>query len=155
MNKILVANRGEIACRIIRTAHALGYATVAVYTPPDKNAPHVRYADQAVALPTPDSYLNIDLIIHSAHKTNADAIHPGYGFLSENAAFAKACDNAGLVFIGPPGSAIETMGSKQASKQLMESAAVPLIPGYHGSTEDDATLTKAATDIPDQLSTSA
>ena len=148
--KILIANRGEIACRVIDTARRLGVKTVAVYSDFDHTARHVEMADEAVhigAAPATDSYLDSNAVIAAAQQTGAEGIHPGYGFLSENAAFAKACDNAGLVFIGPPGSAIETMGSKQASKQLMESAAVPLIPGYHGSTEDDATLTKAATDI--------
>jgi len=150
LKKILIANRGEIACRIIDTARRLGVKTVAVYSDFDHAARHVEMADEAVhigAAPATDSYLDGNAILAAAQQTGAEGIHPGYGFLSENATFAQACDDAGLIFIGPPATAIETMGSKQASKQLMESAAVPLIPGYHGSTEDDATLTKAAADI--------
>ena len=148
--KILIANRGEIACRVIDTAKRLGVRTVAVYSEFDKNARHVALADEAVcvgAAPAQESYLDIPAIVAAAQQTGAEGIHPGYGFLAENAAFARACAAAGITFIGPPETAIETMGSKQASKQLMEGAAVPLIPGYHGSTEDDATLIAEAEKI--------
>ena len=149
-NKILIANRGEIACRVIETAQKLGVATVAVYSDFDASARHVELADEAVhigAAPAAESYLDIDTVIAAAKSSGAEAIHPGYGFLSENAAFAGACSDAGLVFIGPPPEAIEVMGSKQASKQLMEGAAVPLIPGYHDSDESDERLTEAAASI--------
>jgi len=145
--KILVANRGEIACRVIDTAQKLGVATVAIYSDFDAGARHVELADEAVhvgASPAAESYLDIEAIIAAAKATGAEAIHPGYGFLSENAAFAQACTDADLVFIGPPPQAIEVMGSKQASKQLMEGAAVPLIPGYHDADESDQRLTEAA-----------
>lgn len=148
--KILIANRGEIACRVIDTARRLGIKTVAVYSDFDEHSRHVEMADQAVhigAAPAVDSYLDIQAVIDAAITTGAQGIHPGYGFLAENATFAQACEDANLTFIGPPVSAIETMGSKQASKQLMESAAVPLIPGYHGSDESDPTLAAAAADI--------
>lgn len=150
LNKILIANRGEIACRVIDTARRLGVATVAVYSDFDANARHVELADEAVhigAAPAVDSYLDINAVINAANVSGAQGIHPGYGFLAENAVFAQACEDAGLVFIGPPVSAIETMGSKRASKQLMEGASVPLIPGYHGHDESDATLEAAAGDI--------
>lgn len=150
LQKILIANRGEIACRVIDTARRLGVKTVAVYSDFDRAARHVELADQAVhigAAPAAKSYLDIAAVIKAAQQTGAEGIHPGYGFLSENAVFAKACEDAGLVFIGPPATAIETMGSKQASKQLMEGASVPLIPGYHGTDETDATLTRAAQEI--------
>jgi len=150
LNKILIANRGEIACRVIDSAQKLGVATVAIYSDFDANARHVAMADQAVHVgqaPAAESYLNIEAVIGAAKSTGAQGIHPGYGFLSENAVFARACTDAGLVFIGPPPEAIEVMGSKQASKQLMESAAVPLIPGYHDSDESDERLTQAADTI--------
>lgn len=150
LNKILIANRGEIACRVIDSAQKLGVATVAIYSDFDANARHVAMADQAVHVgqaPAAESYLNIEAVIGAAKSTGAQGIHPGYGFLSENAVFARACTDAGLVFIGPPPEAIEVMGSKQASKQLMESAAVPLIPGYHDSDESDERLTQAAETI--------
>ena len=148
--KILISNRGEIACRVIDTAARLGITTVAVYSDFDASARHVELADEAVHLggsQASDSYLNIDAVISAAKASGAQAIHPGYGFLSENADFADACQEAGIVFIGPPKQAIEVMGSKQASKQLMESAAVPLIPGYHGADETDARLLEAAKSI--------
>jgi len=150
LNKILIANRGEIACRVIDTARRLGVRSVAVYSDFDAGARHVELADEAVhigAAPAASSYLDIAAVIKAAQTSGAAGIHPGYGFLSENAEFAKACLDQGLVFIGPPAPAIDTMGSKQASKQLMETAAVPLIPGYHGSDESDDVLTKAAQDI--------
>lgn len=146
-SKILIANRGEIACRVIRTARKLGYRTVAVYSDADKLAPHVRQADEAVHLggPAPaDSYLRVDALLAAARKTGADAIHPGYGFLSENAGFAQACLDAGLVFIGPPPSAIQAMGDKARAKRRMLEAGVPCAPGYLGGEQDDARLTEEA-----------
>ncbi len=134
-NKILIANRGEIACRVAATARRLGIATVAVYSDADANAKHVALCDESVhigAAPAKESYLLAERIIAAARQTGAQAIHPGYGFLSENEDFAAACANAGLVFIGPPASAIRAMGSKSAAKALMETADVPLVPGYHG-----------------------
>lgn len=137
--KILIANRGEIACRVIKTARSLGIATVAVHSEADANARHVRMADEAVLIgpaPARQSYLVGERIIEAARATGAQAIHPGYGFLSENEAFAEACTQAGLVFIGPPASAIRAMGLKSAAKALMEKAGVPLTPGYHGANQD-------------------
>ena len=137
--KILIANRGEIACRVAATARRLGIATVAVYSDADARAKHVQACDQSVRLgpaPAKESYLCGDKIIAAALATGAQAIHPGYGFLSENAEFAQACADAGLVFIGPPASAIRAMGSKSAAKALMETAAVPLVPGYHGERQE-------------------
>ncbi|OWY34227.1 acetyl/propionyl/methylcrotonyl-CoA carboxylase subunit alpha [Herbaspirillum aquaticum] len=137
--KILIANRGEIACRVAATARRLGIATVAVYSDADAQAKHVAACDESVHLgpaPAKESYLCADKIIAAALATGAQAIHPGYGFLSENAGFAQACADAGLVFIGPPASAIEAMGSKSAAKALMEKAAVPLVPGYHGQRQE-------------------
>lgn len=133
---ILVANRGEIACRVMRTARALGYRTVAVFSEADRHAPHVSMADKAVCIgpaPVGQSYLRIDAIIDAAKKSGADAVHPGYGFLSENRDFAEACSQAGITFIGPPVDAIELMGSKRLSKIAMLKAGVPCIPGYEGS----------------------
>ena len=141
--KLLIANRGEIACRIIRTARAMGLKTVAVYSDADAGAQHVLLADEAVRLgpsPARESYLRADLVIAAALKTGAEAIHPGYGFLSENEAFAEACAAVGIVFVGPPVDAIRAMGSKSAAKQLMEGSGVPLVPGYHGEAQDEATL---------------
>ncbi|TDY99101.1 UNVERIFIED_ORG: 3-methylcrotonoyl-CoA carboxylase alpha subunit [Herbaspirillum seropedicae] len=137
--KILIANRGEIACRVAATARRLGIATVAVYSDADAQAKHVAACDESVHLgpaPAKESYLCADKIIAAALATGAQAIHPGYGFLSENAGFARACADAGLVFIGPPASAIDAMGSKSAAKALMEKAAVPLVPGYHGERQE-------------------
>nr|WP_315261401.1 acetyl/propionyl/methylcrotonyl-CoA carboxylase subunit alpha [uncultured Duganella sp.] len=137
--KILIANRGEIACRVAATARRLGIKTVAVYSEADANAKHVAVCDEAVAIgpaAAKESYLCGDKIIAAAKATGAQAIHPGYGFLSENADFADACAEAGLVFIGPPASAMRAMGSKSAAKQLMEKANVPLVPGYHGEQQD-------------------
>jgi len=137
--KILIANRGEIACRVAATARRMGIKTVAVYSEADANARHVAVCDEAVLIgpaPAKESYLCGDKIIAAAQATGAQAIHPGYGFLSENAEFADACAAAGLVFIGPPASAMRAMGSKSAAKQLMEKADVPLVPGYHGDQQD-------------------
>ena len=134
--KILISNRGEIAVRIAKTAAQMGVQTVAVYSDVDKYALHVAAADQAVHIggSTPgESYLNIERIIDAAKETGAEAVHPGYGFLSENPAFAQALEAAGLVFIGPSAKAIRAMGLKDAAKILMKKANVPVVPGYHGS----------------------
>ena len=142
-NKILIANRGEIACRIIRTCKRMGIRTVAVYSQADQFAQHVIQADQAFLIGGPrpvDSYLKGDVIIEVARKSGAEAIHPGYGFLSENEQFAAKCEQAGLAFIGPTPQAIEKMGSKSAAKALMEAAGVPVVPGYHGDNQDPALL---------------
>ncbi len=141
--KILIANRGEIACRVIDTAHKLGIRCVAVYSEADANARHVRMADEAYLLgpaPSKDSYLRSDKIIAIAKQSGAEAIHPGYGFLSENEDFANACAQAGVIFIGPPVAAITAMGSKSAAKKIMQEAGVPLVPGYHGDEQTDARL---------------
>ena len=146
-SKILIANRGEIACRIASTARRLGMRVVAVYSEADANARHVAVADEAYCVgpaAARDSYLKVEAILEVARKSGAQAIHPGYGFLSENEDFADACEKAGLVFIGPPASAIRAMGSKAAAKALMEKAGVPLVPGYHGSNQDGALLQKEA-----------
>jgi 3-methylcrotonyl-CoA carboxylase alpha subunit len=142
-SKILIANRGEIACRVMRTAKRMGIATVAVYSEADAGALHVAMADEARLIgpaPARDSYLKGDAIIAAAKETGAEAIHPGYGFLSENAAFADSCAKAGVVFIGPPPSAMRAMGSKAAAKALMQQAGVPVVPGYHGDDQDPASL---------------
>jgi 3-methylcrotonyl-CoA carboxylase alpha subunit len=147
---LLIANRGEIAVRVIRTAKAMGLRTVAVYSEADRGALHAAVADEAVLLGPArarDSYLNIERVIEAARKSGAEAIHPGYGFLSENADFATACLDAGLIFVGPTAAMMRAMGSKSGSKELMEKAGVPLVPGYHGEAQDDATLTKAAAKI--------
>jgi 3-methylcrotonyl-CoA carboxylase alpha subunit len=148
--KILIANRGEIACRVAATARRLGVATVAVYSDADAQAAHVQACDQALHIggaEAKDSYLQWQRIIDAARQTGAQAIHPGYGFLSENADFAQACADAGLVFIGPPPAAIRAMGLKAASKQLMGQAGVPLVPGYHGADQDPALLAREAEKI--------
>jgi len=145
--KILIANRGEIACRVAATARRLGVRTVAVYSDADAGARHVRACDEAVhigAAPPRESYLRWQRILEAAQATGAQAVHPGYGFLSENAEFAQACADVGLVFIGPPASAIRAMGSKSAAKTLMEKAGVPLVPGYHGRDNDPALLAHEA-----------
>ncbi|HLT04774.1 MAG TPA: acetyl-CoA carboxylase biotin carboxylase subunit, partial [Pseudomonas sp.] len=144
---LLIANRGEIACRVMHTAKTLGLRTVAVHSAIDRDARHVREADLAIDLggaKPAESYLKIDSLIAAAKASGAQAIHPGYGFLSENAAFARACEENGLIFVGPPASAIDAMGSKSAAKALMETAGVPLVPGYHGEAQDLATFRAAA-----------
>lgn len=149
-SKILIANRGEITCRIIRTAKQMGIRTVAVYSDADRDALHAGLADEAVSIgaaPASESYLVIDKIIDAAKKTGAEAIHPGYGFLSENAAFCQRCEEEGIVFIGPPVSAIEAMGSKSAAKRIMGEAGVPLVPGYHGDDQDEAVLKASADEM--------
>ncbi|AOY87007.1 3-methylcrotonyl-CoA carboxylase [Marinobacter salinus] len=150
LRKLLIANRGEIAVRVIRTASALGYRTVAVYSEADVKSLHVELADEAVCIGPAQvsaSYLNAGAVINAALKTGADCIHPGYGFLSENAGFANACKDAGLVFIGPPSEAIELMGSKRRSKIAMQEAGVPVVPGYEGDNASDEELVAAAADI--------
>jgi 3-methylcrotonyl-CoA carboxylase alpha subunit len=149
-SKILIANRGEIACRVIRTARRLGIHTVAVYSDADAKALHVEMADEAVNIgpaPARDSYLRAEAILDAAKRTGATAIHPGYGFLSENAAFAEACADAGVVFIGPPASSIRAMGGKSEAKALMETAGVPLVPGYHGEDQSPELLRSEANRI--------
>ncbi|WP_115719088.1 acetyl/propionyl/methylcrotonyl-CoA carboxylase subunit alpha [Gallaecimonas mangrovi] len=148
--RLLIANRGEIACRVMRTAQAMGIYCIAVYADADKDALHVQMADEAWHLgpsPAAESYLNSDKILAVAKKSHADAVHPGYGFLSENSRFADACAEAGITFIGPPVAAIDAMGSKSAAKAIMEKAGVPLVPGYHGQDQSDATLIAGAQDI--------
>ena len=147
---VLVANRGEIACRVMRTARRMGLRTVAVYSEADAGALHTVMADVAVPIggaPARESYLSIPAIIAAAKAAGAGAIHPGYGFLSENAGFADACAAAGIVFVGPPASAIRAMGSKSAAKAAMEAAGVPLVPGYHGAGQDPAMLADEAARI--------
>ena len=149
-HKILVANRGEIACRVMRTAHRLGYATVAVYSDADAQAPHVALADEAVRIgeaPAARSYLSIEAILGAVRATGADAVHPGYGFLSERADFAEACAAAGLVFIGPPPAAIRAMGDKAGAKRRMLAAGVPCAPGYLGENQRDDMLTAQAAEL--------
>jgi 3-methylcrotonyl-CoA carboxylase alpha subunit len=144
---LLIANRGEIACRIIRSARAMGLRTVAAYSEADRGALHVATADEAVLLGpgrATDSYLNIERVIDAARRSGAEGVHPGYGFLSENPAFAQACADADLVFVGPTAAMMTAMGSKSGAKTLMEKAGVPLVPGYHGEAQDDATLQGAA-----------
>jgi geranyl-CoA carboxylase alpha subunit len=148
--KILIANRGEIALRIMRTARARGYRTVAVYSDADREMPHAAFADEAVPIgpaPAAESYLAIEKIIAAAKRTGADAVHPGYGFLSENADFAEACAAANLVFIGPPAAAIRLMGNKAAAKRRMIEAGVPCVPGYDGKDQTDEAFARAAAKI--------
>ena len=147
IKKLLIANRGEIACRIIKTAKAMGVRTVALYSDADVDARHVALADESFYLggsAPADSYLKADLILDIAKKSGAQAIHPGYGFLSENAEFARKCEQAGVIFVGPSSEAIDSMGSKSAAKDIMGAANVPLVPGYHGDGQDDDLLVKEA-----------
>ena len=145
--KILIANRGEIACRVAATAARMGVRTVAVYSDADAHAAHVQACDEAVHVggdAAKDSYLQWERLLQAALTTGAQAIHPGYGFLSENADFARACAKAGVVFIGPQAESIEAMGLKAASKQRMEKAGVPLVPGYHGADQSPDLLAREA-----------
>ena len=147
LKKILIANRGEIACRVIRTARKLGYRTVAVFSEADAQAPHVALADEAVCIgpaAAVESYLKVDALLAACRQTGANALHPGYGFLSENADFAQACADAGVVFIGPSPNAIRVMGDKAGAKRAMIEAGVPCAPGYLGDKQDDATLIEQA-----------
>ena len=149
-SKILIANRGEIAVRIMRTAKRLGVATVAIYSDADAGAMHVAEADEAVRVgpaPVGESYLQADAIIAAAKATGAEAIHPGYGFLSENPGFVEKVETAGLVFIGPSADAIRAMGLKDAAKALMETANVPVVPGYHGARQELEFLKRQADEI--------
>ena len=144
---ILIANRGEIACRIAATARKLGIKTIAVYSDADAQAKHVTHCDVAVRIgeaPVLQSYLKGDAILTVAQQYGAQAIHPGYGFLSENEGFAQACAQAGLTFVGPPAAAIAAMGSKSAAKTLMAQAGVPLVPGYHGENQEAVFLRQQA-----------
>src|SRR5262245_18256258 len=147
IDKVLVANRGEIALRVMRTCRAMGIATVAVYSDADSDAPFVRFADEAIRIgppPARESYLVIHAILDAARATGADAIHPGYGFLSENARFSEAVADAGLIFIGPPAGVIEQLGSKQAAKRIAARAGVPTVPGYSGDDQSTAAFVAAA-----------
>ena len=148
--KLLIANRGEIACRVMRTAHRLGVRTAAVYSDADRDAMHVSMAGEAWRLgpaPAAESYLDVDRVIAAAAASGADAVHPGYGFLSENPAFIDACAAAGIVFVGPPAGAVRAMGLKDAAKRVMEDAGVPVVPGYHGTDQGDAALLTHAREI--------
>src|SRR2546423_14205458 len=148
--KVLIANRGEIAIRIMATCREMGIQTVAVYSEADRQARHVREADEAYYIgpaPASQSYLRIPTIIEVARQSGAEAIHPGYGFLSENAAFVEACEQAGIVFIGPPAPAMRLMGSKIAAKQLAQSVDAPIIPGYNGESQEDEVLMREAEHI--------
>jgi 3-methylcrotonyl-CoA carboxylase alpha subunit len=145
--KLLIANRGEIAVRVARTCRALGIPTVAVYSEADARAYHVREADEAVPIGPAEaraSYLRVDALLEAARRTGCDAVHPGYGFLSQNGDFADACRDAGLVFVGPPGDVHRVMGDKKGSRRLMAAAGVPVVPGYDGDAQDDATLSAQA-----------
>ena len=148
--KILIANRGEIAARVARTARRMGLHTVAVYSDADAQSLHVALADEAFCIgpaEAKDSYLRGDRIIDAAKRSGAEAVHPGYGFLSENAEFAESCERAGLAFIGPPAAAIRAMGDKSAAKAIMEKTGVPIVPGYHGGNQSADFLLKEAARI--------
>ena len=150
IRSVLIANRGEIALRVMRTCVRLGIRTIAVYSDADAGAVHVKAADEAIRIgpaPARASYLDKDAIIAAARQAGADAIHPGYGFLSENAVFVRRCEAAGLIFVGPSAIAVERMGSKIESKRIAEAAGVPTVPGYHGDAQDEGTLTSAAKQI--------
>ena len=150
IRSVLIANRGEIALRVMRTCARLGIRTIAVHSDADADALHVAAADEAIRIGPPParaSYLDINAILAAAKQTDADAVHPGYGFLSENAAFVRQCDAAGLIFVGPSSDAVERMGSKIESKRIAEAAGVPTVPGYHGDAQDEVTLAKAAAKI--------
>jgi acetyl-CoA carboxylase biotin carboxylase subunit len=150
IGRVLVANRGEIALRVMRACRAMGVGTVAVYSDADADAPHVAAADRAVRIgppPARESYLNIQALIEAARRTKADAVHPGYGFLSENAAFARACEEVGLTFIGPPSGVIARMGSKPSARETMRAAGVPVVPGATPRSQTDADLERAATEV--------
>ncbi|XP_037076181.1 methylcrotonoyl-CoA carboxylase subunit alpha, mitochondrial-like [Pollicipes pollicipes] len=150
IDKVLIANRGEIACRIIRTARRMGVRTVAVYSDADRQALHVAMADEAYhigAAASQQSYLRADRILAVARRAGAHAVHPGYGFLSENTAFAEACQAAGVAFVGPPATAIRDMGIKSTSKKIMSAAGVPVIGGYHGDDQSDEKLLQEADKI--------
>ena len=150
INRLLIANRGEIAVRVMRACREMGISTVAVFSEADRDAPHVGLADAAVEIgpgPAGESYLRIDRIVEAARHSGADAVHPGYGFLSENAAFAQAVVDAGLTFVGPPAAVIELLGDKSAAKSLMEQAGVPVVPGYHGDDQSATRLRKEAKSI--------
>ena len=150
ITSVLIANRGEIACRVIETARSMGLRTIAVYSEADANALHVELADEAYLLgpaAAAESYLRQDKILDAARRSGADAIHPGYGFLSENAEFAEACAEAGVLFVGPPADAIRAMGLKDRAKVLMQDANVPVVPGYHGDNQDPAFLAGEAEKI--------
>src|ERR1043166_2025661 len=149
-SSVLIANRGEIAVRVARTARRLGMRVIAVYSEADARALHVRIADEAYLIgppPARESYLVVDKIIEAAALSHADCIHPGYGFLSENAQFAQSCADAGVVFVGPPPAAIRAMGLKDQAKALMEKAGVPVVPGYHGERQDAKFLKEKAYEI--------
>ncbi|MEA2986707.1 MAG: 3-methylcrotonyl-CoA carboxylase alpha subunit, partial [Alphaproteobacteria bacterium] len=147
---VLIANRGEIACRIARTARRLRMRTIAVYSEADQNALHVRLCDEAHLIgpaPARESYLRIDTLIEVARRTGAECVHPGYGFLSENAEFAQACAEAGPIFVGPPPDAMRSMGLKDRAKALMEKAGVPVVPGYYGERQEPKFLKQKAYEL--------
>ena len=150
MRRVLIANRGEIALRVIRGCAAAGLETVAVYSDADAEAPHVHAATVAVRIgpaPAAESYLNVAALLEAARQTGADAVHPGYGFLSERAHFARAVEQAGLIFIGPPAEAIERLGSKTGARRLMQAAGVPVVPGVTLDDQSDAALLAAGTTL--------